>query len=104
MIEAGADPNARTRRGLTALTMAAGYGDTDTVRLLLALGANPRDPEALAAAVTGVPDIGKFTLGDCQNQTVRALLDAAPDLELPATSHGRWARRLASWRRCAAAP
>jgi len=104
LIEAGADANAKTRRGLTALTMAAGYGDTDTVRLLLALGANPHDPEALAVALTGVPDIDKFTLGDCQNQTVRALFDAAPDLQLPATSYGRWARRLASRRRCPGVP
>ena len=101
LLDAGADPNFRTRSGLTALTMAAGYGDARMVRLLLSHGANPRDGRALAAAVSGVADIDKFTLGDCQTETVHALLDAAPDLRLPNTAHGRWARRLASWGGCA---
>jgi ankyrin repeat protein len=105
LLDAGADPNVRIGRGFTALMMAAGYGDAGTVRLLLSGGADPRfaapdGSSALAAAVSGVPDIDKFTLGDCQTETVQALLDAAPDLRLPDAGHGRWARRLAQWRNC----
>ena len=105
LLDAGADPNATVGRGHTALMMAAGYGDAATVRLLLAHGADPRaagpdGSSALAAAVSGVPDIDKFTLGHCQTETVQALLDAAPDLRLSDAGHGRWARRLAGWRHC----
>ena len=42
LVEQGADVNATTRRGHTALIFAAGRGRTAIVRSLLALGANPR--------------------------------------------------------------
>ena len=47
---------------------------------------------ALTVAVSGVPDIDKFTLGSCQGETVKALLDAAPDLTVSANLWGRMAR------------
>jgi ankyrin repeat protein len=89
LLDAGADPNERAGGGSTALIMAAGYGATDIVRLLLAHGADPRIKDrngdsALAVAISGVGDIDKFTLGHCQAATVKALLDAAPDLRAAA--------------------
>lgn len=42
LIEAGADVNARGGAGVTALIMAAGYGETDVVRAVLTAGADPR--------------------------------------------------------------
>jgi len=100
LLDAGADVNARSDRGLTAITMAAGYGDARVVRLLLDRGAEP-GPDTLALAVSGVPDIDKFTVGDCQTETVRTLLASAPSLKLDATIHSRWARRLARLSDCA---
>src|SRR5579872_663723 len=97
LLEAGADPNERASGGSTALIMAAVYGYADMVRLLLAHGADPRmrdrnGDSALAVAVSGVPDIDKFTLGSCQSETVKALLNAAPDLTVRANLWGRMAR------------
>ena len=88
LIAHGADVNARAgTKGITALIMAAGYGYADFVQILLDKGADARaetsdGDSALAAAVSGVPDIDKFTLGKCQTATVAALLDKAPDLTL----------------------
>lgn len=97
LLEAGADPNERAGGGSTALIMAAGYGYADMVRQLLVYGADPRmvdrnGDSALTVAVSGVPDIDKFTLGSCQSETVKALLDAAPDLRVSANLWGRMAR------------
>jgi ankyrin repeat protein len=97
LLDAGADPNERAGGGSTPLIMAAGYGYVDIVRLLLARGADPRmvdahGDSALTAAVSGVLDIDKFTLGSCQSDTVNALLDAAPDLKVSANLWGRMAR------------
>jgi ankyrin repeat protein len=97
LIAGGADVNARGNGGMSALIMAARYGYGDIVRLLLAKGADPyaETPDgdnALAAAVGGVPDIDKFTVGKCQTDTVSALLQEAPDLKLPANFYGRAAR------------
>jgi len=82
-----ARPNERGGGGVTALIMAAGYGYTDIVALLLKAGADPRlnsddASDALSAAVGGVSDIDRFTVGRCQSDTVRTLLAAAPDLKL----------------------
>jgi ankyrin repeat protein len=100
LLRLGADPD--KGGGLTPLIMAAGYGDTDMVRLLLDGGANPHvgarpGENALGAAVGGFFDIDEWTLGHCKIETVTLLLDRAPDLRLPANIFGRldlWAARL----------
>jgi ankyrin repeat protein len=94
LLDSGADPNQRSADGSTALIMAAGYGATGMVRLLLEHGADPRIENfagisALTMAVSGVADIDNFTLGSCQSETVKALLDAAPDLKVSANVWGR---------------
>jgi ankyrin repeat protein len=78
LLDAGADPNRSSREGTTPLMMAAGYGYTDMVQILLRRGANPRLTDrhgmtALDLAITGVSDIDRFTLFDCQNETVKVL-------------------------------
>ena len=108
LLAGGADMNARGgSQGVTALIMAAGYGYTGIVQLLLEKGADPRaetadGDSALAAAVTGVPDIDKFTVGHCQTSTVAALLKKAPDLKLKDNFYGRAARLAARAAGCAA--
>jgi ankyrin repeat protein len=98
LLAGGADVNARGgSQGFTALIMAAGYGYTGIVQLLLDKGADPRaetagGDSALAAAVSGVPDIDKFTVGRCQTATVATLLKKAPDLKLKDNFYGRAAR------------
>lgn len=107
MLAGGADANARGgSRGVTALIMAAGYGYADIVQLLLDNGADPRaettdGDSALAAAVSGVPDIDKFTIGHCQTSTVAALLKKAPDLKLKDNFYGHAARLAAHAAGCA---
>jgi len=91
LLRLGADPD--IGGGLTPLIMAAGYGDTDMVRLLLDRGADPYravkpGENALGAAVGGSIDIDKWTLGDCQTETVTLLLERAPDLRLPRSVFG----------------
>jgi hypothetical protein len=87
LLEGGADPNAYTGHRETALMMAAGYGRAGMVRILLAHGADPRlrdvhGASALDNAVSGTLDIDSITAGSCQTDTVRVLLDAAPDMAL----------------------
>jgi len=107
LLAGGADVNARGgSQGVTALIMAAGYGYTDIVQVLLDKGADPRaettdGDSALAAAVSGVPDIDKFTVGHCQTSTVAALLKKAPDLKLKDNFYGRAARLAARAAGCA---
>jgi hypothetical protein len=100
LLRLGADPD--KGGGLTPLIMAAGYGDTAMVRLLLDGGANPHvgvkpGENALGAAVGGFFDIDEWKLGHCKIETVTLLLERAPDLQLPPTLLGRvdlWAARL----------
>jgi len=93
LLRAGADVNA-VAGNQTALIMAAGYGQADLVRMLLDYGADPRafNGAALDAAVSGTTDIDRFTVGHCQSQTVKALLERDPSLRL---TGGSWATRAA---------
>ena len=105
LADGGADVNAKNPHGFTALMMAAGYGYADIVRDLLARGADPyaetKDgATALAGAVGGVPDIDRFTVCSCQTDTVKALLDKAPDLKLKQNFAGRTALWFARLGRC----
>ncbi len=89
----------------TALMMAAGYGYTPIVELLLERGADPRARSrdgvtALSAAAGGVADGDRFTLGACQASTVKALLARDPGLRLPRDFWGRAARVAARLRGC----
>jgi len=99
LLDGGAPVDSRGRSGETALMMAAGYGYTPIVELLLEHGANPRaaTPDGynvLAAALGGVPDIDRFTLGSCQAATVQALKRKDPSLHLP---DNLWARVAQFW-------
>lgn len=94
----GADPNARGTSGITPLIMASGYGYTKLVRLLLAAGADPRlrthsGSDALTAAISGVPDFDRFTVGHCQTDTVETLLAADRSLRL---APGAWTKAAAA--------
>jgi hypothetical protein len=102
LLRLGADPD--RGGGRTPLIMAAGYGDTDMVRLLLDGGADPYrrvkpGENALGAAVGGSIDVDEWRLGQCQTSTVKLLLDRAPDLRLPANLVGwvdLWGARLSN--------
>lgn len=100
LLDRGADPNRRSEDGVTPLMMAAGYGYTSIVTLLLHRGADPAliSPQretALDWALSGMNDIDRFTLLQCQDETVRALHAAAPQIRPTAM-----ARRIASMKRC----
>jgi ankyrin repeat protein len=99
LLDGGAQVDSRGRSGETALMMAAGYGYTPLVELLLERGANPRAQTAdgynvLAAATGGVFDIDRFTLGSCQAATVHTLKRKDPALSLP---DNLWARVAQFW-------
>ncbi len=100
LLDRGADPNVRGENGSTALMMAAGYGYTDIVAVLLRRGANPAlkttgGETALDWALSGANDIDRFTVLQCQDETVRALHASAPHIRPTAS-----ARRIASLKRC----
>lgn len=85
LLDAGANPDGTDSYGTTPLMMAAGYGYTTIVKILLAHGADPRIATkdgitAIDLARSGVPDIDRFTVFACQDDTVRALLAANPKL------------------------
>jgi hypothetical protein len=109
LLEGGANINGRGRSGETPLMMAAGYGYTPIVELLLARGADTRAVDAdgdnaLSLALGGVPDIDRFTLGACQVSTVQALKRKDPGLHLPDNLRGRTAKlpaAMAKLRGCA---
>jgi hypothetical protein len=108
LLDHGADANARTGGGVTALIMSAAYGDTETVRLLLEHGADPR-----ARAHGGVTALGNAVgggglfditdgpgLGVCHPDTIRLLLARAPDLEVEAAGLDRLSSWLARGKGC----
>ena len=85
LLEGGADVNARGGNDDTPPMMAAGYGLTEIVRILLEGGADAYARKehgltALDTALIGVADTGRFTLTSCQASTVEALLEGAPEL------------------------
>ncbi|MGI9075405.1 MAG: ankyrin repeat domain-containing protein [Bryobacteraceae bacterium] len=85
LVNSGANVNLPGGHGDTPLIMAAGYGYTEIVRILLEHGANahatlPNGENALDRAITGVADIDRFTWGSCQSDTVHVLRQNVPDL------------------------
>ncbi|GAC1438019.1 MAG: hypothetical protein NVSMB68_09850 [Thermoanaerobaculia bacterium] len=81
LLEGGADVNGSAPDGMTALMMAAAYGNDEMVRLLLRHHADPHlqmkdGANALDLALTGTTDIDKFTLFRCQDSTVDLLVRA----------------------------
>ena len=107
LLDSGADVNRtgdyetepRTKqRGVTPLMMAAGYGYTPIVELLLRRGADPARADgdgnrALDYALTGT--LYRLTFLECQDSTVRALIAAHAPLGISSDS-----RRWASIKRC----
>jgi hypothetical protein len=92
LLDGHADPN-RAVKSMTPLMMAAGYGYTPIVRVLLARGADPRLRDldgwtAVDYAVQGMTDIDRFTFFNCQDDTVRALIAGHAPREI----NQRWRR------------
>ena len=96
LLNGGADVNRVAGDGVTPLMMAAGYGYADIVRVLLKHGAIPRIADkagfhAIDLAAAGIPDIDRFTLFQCQDETVRLLREADPTIHLH-SKVATWAR------------
>jgi ankyrin repeat protein len=102
LIEAGADVNRASPSGLSPLEMAAGNGQADIVRRLLAAGADPREPGVFTAAVSGgaMSDIDRPLDGTCNPEIVRSLLERAPDLRLPRNARGHLSYLFARLNQC----
>ncbi|HEV3139051.1 MAG TPA: ankyrin repeat domain-containing protein [Vicinamibacterales bacterium] len=94
LLDRGVDPNQRARL-LTPLIMAAADRNPAIVKLLLAHGADPRrrgigGETALSVAVSGgaLTDIDRPLLGSCHPDTVRALKQHDPAVDMPETIAG----------------
>ncbi|HSP34205.1 MAG TPA: ankyrin repeat domain-containing protein [Thermoanaerobaculia bacterium] len=103
LLEHGADVNRTDPNGVSALMMAAGYGNNAMVGLLLrhhadVLARDRGGDTALDYALGGMSDIDSFTLLRCQDSTVALLIRS--DSRLRGTAH-RTARTLAALKRCA---
>ncbi|HEX8130960.1 MAG TPA: ankyrin repeat domain-containing protein [Pyrinomonadaceae bacterium] len=111
-IERGADVNAKAgdcreqndNSGATALAYAAGNDNPEIVKALLAKGANPYgmhgSASVLSNAVGGLMDVDRLTNGKCPTETVKALLERAPDLNLQGDVWDRKAVFLARQKGC----
>lgn len=108
LLEAGADPNARCGGRTTALIYAAAYGNTAMVRALLEKGADPyAQAEGGVTALwtaAGGGAVFDFTdgpsLGTCFPDTVRALLEKAPDMKLEKSFSTRLVKALGRSKEC----
>ncbi|HZS43928.1 MAG TPA: ankyrin repeat domain-containing protein [Blastocatellia bacterium] len=105
LMDNGADVNLTVSGGATALMFAAGYDNTVIVKELLWLGADPYIESsdgvtALSNAVGGAWDLDRPFVPDCQTETVKALLDASPDLKLEDNFRGRSALWFAKKKGC----
>jgi len=113
LIERGADVNAKAGNcqeqsaegGATALLHAAGNDNAEIVKILLAKGANPYgthgSASVLSNAVAGAWDIERLGHGKCPTETVKALLEHAPDLNLRGDIWDRKAIFIARHKGCA---
>jgi hypothetical protein len=94
LLDYGANPDGAGPNGYTALMMAAGARDPDLVALLIDYGADayhvgPFGITALSEAITGGPaELDRPIIGGCHPDTVRVLLNRAPDLRLPTGKAG----------------
>lgn len=108
LLAAGADANARCEGGTTPLMFAAAYGNTGIVRSLLDEGADPRvvAEGGVSALWNALGGGGLFDLtdgpsiGTCHPETVRLLLERAPDLELEPGIATRVVKSLARSKEC----
>jgi ankyrin repeat protein len=112
LIERGADVNAsagdcherKAEGGKTALAYAAANDNAEIVRALLAKGANPYGmhgaKSALSYAVAGTLDVDQLADGKCPTETVKALLERSPDLNLQGDLWDRKAIFIAKQKGC----
>jgi ankyrin repeat protein len=112
LIERGADVNAtagdcrehQAEGGKTALAYAAANDNAEIVKALLVRGANPYGmhgaDSALSYAVAGTLDIDHLMDGKCPTETVKALLERAPDLNLRGDIWNRKAIFIAKQKGC----
>ena len=98
LLDAGASVDGRN--GRKALLMAAGYGNAKLTQALLDAGVEPHD-QMLTEAVGGRWDIDyRWTGCEPHTETVRALLEAAPQLRVPDDPWGWLAVRYARKQGC----
>lgn len=98
LIERGA--NVSGEDGRQALLQSAGNDQPEVVRALLNRGADPHSEGVFEAAVGGIWDIDRMSANQCPTETVRALLEKAPDLKLKENFSGQAARYFINRRGC----